>query len=835
MERKRPRARKKTSGGSGSVGKTGGGLGGGKVGSGGPFQGGIPFKRPGPGSSGSSSGTGSGGGVGSGFGGGAPGGQSSNYGQSYSGSEFSGQHSSGHSFGGGARRSIGCLPIIVVVFVIFFLLRGGLDGLGGNMFQSPSDVSGSITSASGTSSGWFEESNSGRLNTSVADGAREKFTSIKGDGSDTVTIMVYMCGTDLESGSGMGTSDLQEMLKASVSDQINLIVYTGGCKRWRNNVISSSTNQIYQIQKGKLKCLESNAGNVTMTDPATLSSFIKYCNRNFPANRMDLILWDHGVGSASGYGYDEKFPRSGSMSLENIDKAIRDAGVKFDFIGFDACLMATTETALMLGDDADYLIASEETEPGIGWYYTNWLTSLTDNPSISTLELGKRIVDDFTEACARSCRGQQTTLSVIDLAEISQTVPDKLKDFAGTTNALISDGNYRQVATARGSSREFARMNSIDQIDFVHFAKLLGTKESKALADALLASVKYNKTSANMTNAYGLSIYWPYKKLSTVDKVSNTYNEIGIDSSFTSCIRAFAQMEVGGHAVSGSQNSPLPSLLGSGQSSQGGMSEQAMQQILQALLSGNMGNFGRIGLGDLNSGNTSFLTDGGLDLDTILNYVKENRITEDDLKWTANSKGQRVLSLTEEQWSQVERVEKAVYYNDGDGYIELGQDNLFDFDDDGNLIPDTGNDWLTINGKFVAYYHTDTIEKSDDNYTITGKVPVKYNGVRANLILAFDQDNEEGYIAGVNYDYDDKTTETIGKNLTELNKGDEIVFLCDYYGNDGSYKDTYKLGSMTVDDPASVTIRNSTIDSGKADIIYNVVDIFDSRFWTEPL
>lgn len=43
---------------------------------------------------------------------------------------------------------------------------------------------------------------------------------------------------------------------------------------------------------------------------------------------------------------------------------------KFAFIGFDACLMATVETANMLVPHADYMFASEETEPGYGWDYT---------------------------------------------------------------------------------------------------------------------------------------------------------------------------------------------------------------------------------------------------------------------------------------------------------------------------------------------------------------------------------------------------------------------------------------------------------------------------------
>ena len=51
-----------------------------------------------------------------------------------------------------------------------------------------------------------------------------------------------------------------------------------------------------------------------MTDPNTLEAFIKWGAENYPANRMCLILWDHGGGSVSGYGYDQKYKSSGAMS-----------------------------------------------------------------------------------------------------------------------------------------------------------------------------------------------------------------------------------------------------------------------------------------------------------------------------------------------------------------------------------------------------------------------------------------------------------------------------------------------------------------------------------------
>ena len=50
-----------------------------------------------------------------------------------------------------------------------------------------------------------------------AQGRAKRVTPL-GGGQDTVTIMVYMCGTDLESQYGMASNDLMEMAKATDID-----------------------------------------------------------------------------------------------------------------------------------------------------------------------------------------------------------------------------------------------------------------------------------------------------------------------------------------------------------------------------------------------------------------------------------------------------------------------------------------------------------------------------------------------------------------------------------------------------------------------------------------
>ena len=719
----------------------------------------------------------------------------------------------------GTRR-VGGIQLIVLLLVALLGGGGGLTALLGGQPSSPapsgqqqvqpggnSGWTSMLSSLGGgsMSSGWKYEANTGRLDSSVAAGSREKYTKLLGGGKDTVTIMVYMCGTDLESRSGMGTSDLQEMLNASFGRNINLLIYTGGCNAWKNSAVSSSDNQIWQVRDGKLVCLQKDLGSVSMTDPGTLAGYIQWCAKNYPASRYELILWDHGGGSVSGYGYDEKFASSGSMSLAGLDSALSAAGVKFDFIGFDACLMATVETALTMSQYADYLIASEETEPGVGWYYTDWLTDFGKDTSKPTIQVGRNIVDSFVDTCAQKCPGQLTTLSVIDLAELEHTLPDALTEFSNATTKLIREQEYQTVSNARSGTREFAQSSKIDQIDLVHLAQNLGTRVGKALTDVLLSAVKYNRTSSNMTNAYGLSVYFPYRKTNTVDRAVSTFEQIGMDRSFTRCIRQFSDVVASGQAVSGSSNSPLPSLLGM----LGGNSGVTTQDI-SALLGGLLG--GR-----------------SLDMEDAEQYLTEHRFAEENLSWSTGSDGIPVLRLSEEQWGLVQTLELNLFYDDGEGYIDLGLDTVYEFDDDGALLGDSGSSWLAIEGQPVAYYHTVTVDDGT-NYTITGRVPVLHNGSRAELILVFDNDHPHGFVAGVQAVYLEGETDTIAKNMTGLQNGDTLEFLCDYYSYSGEYQDSYLLG-----EPLTVTQELTISDvplEGATRATYRFTDLYHQHYWT---
>ncbi len=735
---------------------------------------------------------------------------------------------SGRRTGGvGKRAAIGggsTLTVLILIGIAVMKMMGG-----GELSLPQGDVQNYLPDTGG-SSGGYVDTGATSADMSVAKGSREKFTEILGNSEDSVTIMVYVCGTDLESKNGMASSDIQEMAAATFGSNVNVILYTGGCKSWKIKDISNSVHQIYRIHDGGMERLQSDMGSSSMTNPQNLTEFIKYCDTHFPANRNQLIFWDHGGGSVSGYGYDELKPSSGSMDLAEIDSALSAAGVKFDFIGFDACLMATAETALMLADHADYMIASEETEPGIGWYYTNWLTALGKNTSMPTVEIGKNIIDDFVSTCARKCSGQKTTLSIIDLAEFSNTIPDKLNSFAKSVTTKLTNQDFQSVSDARYGTREFAASSKIDQVDLAHLAQNLGNQEGKALSDAIRNAVKYNRTSSNISNAYGVSIYFPYRRTSNVDTACNTYQQIGMDSEYSKCIQQFASLETTGQVAAGGTGSPLASLLDLMGNSGASGSADMVGQLLGSFLSAGADR----SIAGLNDSNTAYMQETALSENDTAQFIAANYFDATNLVWQTNDSGEYILSLPESQWDMVHQLDKNLFYDDGTGYVDLGLDNVFSFDSEGNLIADTDRTWLAINGQPVAYYHIDTTELGGDAYSISGYVPAMLNDERVNLILAFDNENPYGYIAGATTDYVNGETATVAKNMVELEVGDTLDFICDYYSYDGDYTDSYFLGErMTVTD--EMEISNVDVGDGALKITYRFTDMYNQEYWTDSI
>ncbi len=739
------------------------------------------------------------------------------------------------------------IAIILGILLVYWLISGGNCG-SMSLLDSMSGTS-SITESLGIAN--EGTSNDHGADLSVSNEARSKFTTIP-EKDAQVTIMVYMCGTDLESKYGMATADLKEMISADFGDNVNLIVETGGTQKWNNSNVSNSNNQIYRVTSNGMILLE-NLDKKSMVEPGTLSEFIGYCRKNYPADRYGLIFWDHGGGSVSGYGYDQYY--SGSMTLDEMNTALRDGACMFDFIGFDACLMATLETALVCEQYADYLIASEETEPGVGWYYTDWLTVLSRNSSMSTVELGKHIIDDFVETCAKRTPRDKTTLSIIDLAEVKGTVPESFNAFAASTSELISNNNYKQISDARSKTREFA--SNINQVDLIDLANRIGTAESRQFADTLAKCVKYNRTSGNITNANGISIFFPYGSGSSVNSAIKTYDKIGLDDTYSECIKEFASVTAGGQIANGGGGDLLGSLLGSltGGSAApapstggslldligllGGGSQQAApsggnSDLLGTMLNLFLSNAGSKDLTGIDVGQDEewFNADRVMQYE---DYIAANYLDPDRIVITENTAGAPVVSLTEEEWDLVQSIELNVFFDDGEGFLDLGMDSIFERDEaNGDLFVDYDGMWVTIDGQIVSYYMlSEQYDEEGEDYFITGYVPAMLNGEQVQIIVTFDSKLDGGRVAGYRPVYDDPAA-PVAKTVTDFIPGDRIDFICDYYTYDMTFEDSYYIGNTIVYDGSSFEVSDMELDLNGGRVLYSycLTDIYGNQMWT---
>lgn len=372
---------------------------------------------------------------------------------------------------------------------------------------------------------------------------REKGTEIIGDNRDKVTVMIMLNGSNLETDYGCATADLKEILAADLSDNVNVVIQTIGTKKWQVDGISSSTSQRYLVTDRKLTRIENNLGDLNIGDSDTLRDFVSYCGKNYPANRNMLILWNHGGGIIYGYGYDDSsYFSDDSLNVDEIQRALSEAGVYFDFIGFDACIMGGLETACALYDFSDYLIASEDFESSDGWEYTRWLSALGQNSSISTPDLAKIICDDFvTESKGADSDG---ILALIDLAYM-KLLYSAWTSFAYASEDELLSSNYSYEMTpynriGRENKGSISELSQYYAVDIMATASAMNTEEAAALSDALSYAIVYMNSTSGDRDMTGLSVTLPYGSSSTYRELSNILTGCGFDSTYIEYLEKFA-------------------------------------------------------------------------------------------------------------------------------------------------------------------------------------------------------------------------------------------------------------------------------------------------------
>ena len=371
--------------------------------------------------------------------------------------------------------------------------------------------------------------------------------------------------------------DLNEAERVGSTDRVNIVAqidrYRGGFQGdgdWvsAKRFFVKKDNDLNRIASQQIADL----GEVNMADTKTLIDFVNWGMQTYPADKYVLILSDHGMGwpggwtDASAQGTpNSRIPLAGAIGnaiyLNDLDKALGTIRSqtkldKFEVIGLDACLMAQLEVFSALEPHARYAVASQETEPSLGWAYTSFLGTLAANPDLdgaslskaivqSYIEQDQRIVDDraraelvsrgstlggifdiLNQAAAPSAQEvakemeQDVTLTAFDLSKTA-ALNQAVNTFVNTLQGI----DQKAVAKARSYAQSYTSIfgeevppSYIDLNNFTQLLQQMGASGDlgQAIAQvqgAIKQGVIAEKHGPNKPGSAGVAIYFPISQL----------------------------------------------------------------------------------------------------------------------------------------------------------------------------------------------------------------------------------------------------------------------------------------------------------------------------------
>ena len=190
--------------------------------------------------------------------------------------------------------------------------------------------------------------------------------------------------------------------------------------------------------------------------------------------------------------------------------------------------MATYEVAEKLAGNANYLVASQENEPGSGWDYKKIIISLNQNPNPNGKDLGETIISTYLDTL-KNLKGDTRfdlvgTLSVLDLQEFDN-MRTSFIDFKDYVIKL----DKKQIpklsqALQKGERYGPAPDTQPGHVDLLHFMNYFGvnfigetnkngnlwTSEKNNIFIQNIKNVAVSSSSGiGKPNANGMSLFFP--------------------------------------------------------------------------------------------------------------------------------------------------------------------------------------------------------------------------------------------------------------------------------------------------------------------------------------
>lgn len=601
-----------------------------------------------------------------------------------------------------------------------------------------------------------------------------------GDDNQTWSIYWYLCGSDLESDGGMATEDLQEMMEVDLPENVNVIIQTGGASQWQNDIVDASVNERYLYSSEGLELLEQQP-MANMGEEGTLADFLTFCKDNYPADKTAVIFWNHGGGSVSGAAFDENFGYDALTLTEfyHAFDAAYDLSLEnppIDVIGFDTCLMATIDTAYTFADIGNYLVASEELEPGGGWNYTGWLEALAKKPGMDGAILGQEICDSYMEGCEEYWAEDEATLSVIDLTktgplfEAYEAMGAEALKYALEDYSFFGDFGRQAVRSENygGNTRDQGYSNMVDLGHLAKNCEDILPRKSKDVIESLEECVVYKVNGVYRENAQGLSCYFSYngdlrdlhgfQSIGCSDAFKYLY-DYGLEGKFTDEGIEF-----------------LDSL---------GYADRGVPEAPEVMLE------------------------------------EEYPLELDDEQYA-------VMEIDDETMDMLKGVYfQLAYVNEEEDIMYmLGQDNDIDADWDKGIFKDNFRGvWGAIDGHFVYM----EVAFEDENTTVYS-VPILLNGEAYNLRVIYDFNDEKFHIKGARKAMDESGM--ADKNLVQLKPGDEITTI--HYSSSISGDDDFvevPMETFTVTEDTSFNEKDMT--EGTFLMMFELIDTKNNSSYSQ--
>jgi hypothetical protein len=203
-----------------------------------------------------------------------------------------------------------------------------------------------------------------------------------------------------------------------------------------------------------------------------------------------------------------------------------------DLLFSDTCLNGMIEVCEQFRDFATIILGSEELEPGDGWDYARWFSSMSSSPPRTAAAWARQAVRSYADAYRRRTEEHPVTMGAFASAN---TIASAFKAFVGALGP--SDGTgFDTIRDTREDAQSFADEDTYDLVDFAErCAAATDSARVRTAARAIAKAVSEARVDAcafgdDVADAHGLAFWCPTNRRG-YNEVAPTYRRLAFDKA----------------------------------------------------------------------------------------------------------------------------------------------------------------------------------------------------------------------------------------------------------------------------------------------------------------